>query len=258
MLVYDSDYLFPILAKALCESGTKVEVLKIGESKDRRRAEFSLEHAAHKTLSDLRPRSYPGKESAHAFTNTFIFSSDRSWRAAFGHLRELDIQELTVDLGVKKDVSNITDSIYTLLTSASLIEKIDIGDINPYCSARPMSKLNRTLPSSPMRHLRRLSLYFYEDTENEMLRFLDRDSQTLEEIGFACVCISGGQWLLVLKKARNSKWLRLKSFIPDSCMDGLDFEIKVEDYLRSLTDINPIEEELKKVAEEEDLQSLSE
>lgn len=238
LLRYDCDYSFPLLIKALSESNTRIQVFEIDVYERRSRGTIDLPHAAYKS----HPPSYPDTRFAYAFAKSFGFGDDKTRTAAFSQLRSFVMDSLAIDGGVAMNASQIDVSFNSLLSSAPLLEKVTIGEISPCSRTEAMPKLKSTFPSTTMRFLRQLQIYFFNTIEEHVLGLLTGHSQTLEDIFFSRVLLEKGDWSSMLGQARDSDWPHLKFFRLEDCETYFTPVIEVAPYLKRVTDMDPIGE----------------
>lgn len=252
LLTYDSDYVFPVVVKALSEADTTIKIFKIGDYVWRERKGVDLGHAAHKDPADSRPSSDPERLWSLAFAKTFRnFAGDLSWKPAFSQLRELRIETLNFDYETTEAISQISISVQNLITAAPLLEEISIGDICPDNDTIILPTLGSALSKLKIGHLRRIYLQLLQFTDYALLGFLSRHSQTLEDVHFTVVRLTSGGWSSVLRQAKDSEWLCLRCFCLNDCLDNEVYDdLWVHNYLTRVTDVNPVEEVRKEQAGE--------
>jgi hypothetical protein len=252
LLTYDSDYVFPVVMKALSAAETSIKAFNIGYYEWRERKGADLGHAGHKDPAELGPSSDPQSSWSLAFAKTFrSFDSDISWEPAFSQLRVLRIETLSFGVETTEGVSRISSSVANLITAAPLLEVIDIGGICPYDS-EILPTLGSTFSLYNFCHLRRLFLHRFQFTDHGMLGFLSRHSLTLEIVRFIVVRLISGDWSSVFTQAKDKEWPCLTSFYLYDCLDDevVDDNLWVHNYLTGVTDVNPVEEVRKEQAGE--------
>ncbi len=252
LLTYDSDYVFPVVVKALSEAETTIKTFNFEAYEWRKQKGVDLEHAAHKDPADSRPSSYPERLWSLAFAKTFSnFAGDLNWKPAFNQLRELRIETLSLDYETIEGVSRIASSVQNLITAAPLLEEINIGELCPNNNSAIWPNLGSALSKLKIGHLRKFNLQQFQFTDHAMLGFPSRHSQTLEDVHFTVVRLTSGDWSSVLRQAKDSEWLCLRCFCLNDCLDNeVDDDLWVHNYLTRVTDVNPVEEVRKEWAGE--------
>lgn len=262
LITCDCRYTLPTLIKALAASSANIRVFKLCNDEEFSYSSHSGSVADYTAAASLaRPRlppsmntySRPAKISAQALAKTFCDETFEICRNAFCGVRELEIGEMLLEQDDPVNLQKIVAALQQLMGFARCLETVTLGEIrgHPFLDLSKPA-MDRVMPYHGLNHIKKLNVQHYDTTLTSLISFFRLHNNTIIEVDFHFVTITGSDWSTALVQLRTIHFPRLKVFMLNYC-DDQEADLQVQDYILKETDEDPIvEDTLEREREQEE------
>lgn len=264
ILTYNCEYTLPVIFRALSASKAEIKSLRFGNAmgtaepfdsspflKDAPFASYgsALPHGGS-VLTSPRPQTSPSsqnhceKMSVRAMSETFLTNGDGGARYALRGLQELEIGGME-DCDTHSSMSVLMGSILFLIGRAPFLTSVTFGPT--YSHINPT--MRGVFSYHYLRYLRKLDLHDFHTKESHLVDFFRHHSVTLVDVSFSNMTVTDSDWSKVLTHLRKVPFPALEDFLLSYCIEHIEGECWVDDYVLQKTDKNPAIEISEEVEE---------
>lgn len=260
LLIYDCEYIFPVVFRALSASKPVIKSLTMGrevraaDGLDRSLDLTDAPSAAYElAYSRCSPRphfpalalNYSEVISVRALNQTYTRDNYRGVDYALRELRELKICDME-DYDRPASMPGLTKVIRTLIGAfpflTTVILELRDGDASPM--------FRDVFPSYHwLQHLRKLHLYDFHAKESHLVDFFRVQSVTLVDVYLVSITITNSDWSKILTNLHRLPFPRLEEFLLSWCFKCVDDQVWVEDFLLHETDKDSFIKKVKRLEE---------